>query len=768
MRRIIGFICSIILMGCSSPDVSHLEKSAVIPYPVKNEKIQGKFVFTKGTRWALENEGQVRIAGQLKELFRQAAGFEMENETFGDKENVVFFCTDTLLRPEAYRLEVTPGSIRIHAASDAGFFYATQTLRQLLPPGIESLEKVNGVEWSVPACRITDEPRFGYRGFMLDVVRYFMPKENLMRLIDYIGMLKINKLHLHLVDDQGWRLEIKSHPKLTEVGAWRVERKEYFPGRPAPEAGEPTPIGGFYTQDDMKEIIAYAASKSIEVIPEIEMPAHSTAAIAAYPELACDTKGRFVGVLPGFGGFAPVYCAGKEEVFHFLEDVLDEVIALFPSRYVHVGGDEATKEYWKACPYCQARMKSENIPNEEELQSYFMRRINSNLKSKGKILIGWDELTNSELPEDAVVLGWRGMGNAALKAAEQGHPYIMAPARIVYLIRYQGPQWFEPRTYFGNNTLLDVYNYEPVKNGLSPELAQLMMGVQACLWTEFTNSPQEAEYLLFPRLTALAEVAWSPKGQRNWEHYLNRLDQLLLHYDVLGIHYARSMFNLDHEVYPDNGTLNVKLSCIRSDMNIRYTQDGTEPTAQSLLYTERLKQDKSGRIKAATFKEGKQMGKTLILDLKVNKATAKTINGKNDKLYLLINGLKGSDKQSDSEWCGWYGQDAEFVVDLWDQEKIHTVELGTISDYGMGVHLPERLLLSVSDDGVNFKEVARKENGKDEIFARGIHTGKISFTDLNLEGRYLKVAFTNPGKCPEGHVRQGQPTWVYFDEIVVE
>ena len=764
--RLLLYVLALLVWGCVGNNRDHLQRESVVPKPAVVNTGAGKFVFSPKTCWLVENQEQEQVVEQLTALFQQAAGFGMEICYEGNIErHDAIFKTDSSLATEAYHLSVRPDSIIVEAGGTPGFFYAVQTLRQMLPPQIEASAGQENIEWSVPAVEIEDAPRFGYRGFMLDVSRYFMPKENVLKLIDYMGMLKINKLHLHLVDDNGWRLEIRKYPKLTEVGAWRVAREEEFPARKGPEAGELTPVGGFYTQEDIREIVHYAAARSIEVIPEIEMPAHTTSSIAAYPELACDAEGKFVGVLPGFGGYAPVYCAGNEKVFEFLEDVIDEVVELFPSQYIHIGGDEATKVYWKKCPKCQARMKAEKLPNEEELQGYFMQRVNQYVRSKGKTIIGWDELTNSTLPEESVILGWQGMGNAALKAGRQGHPFILAPARVMYLIRYQGPQWFEPRTYFGNNTLSDVFHYEPLDQIKEPELADRLQGLEACLWCEFVSSPQEAEYLIFPRLTAFAERAWCGTEQRDWTGYLRRLDYLLEHYDYLGVNYARSMFNLDHKVTPENEALAVRLSCIRPDVEIRYTLDGGEPSRNASLFKDTLRVKQNTQVKAAAFKDGKQAGKTLVLDLKYNKATAKKIKGNNPGLPLLVNGLKGSDKQSDFEWCGWYGEDGEFVVDLGNSETVDQVSLGVIRNYGMGVHWPETVVLSLSDEGVEYTEIARKSVPLDEIFVPGIATDELKFSDLKATGRYLKVYFRNPGVCPEGHPRAGQNTWVYFDEI---
>lgn len=372
------------------------------------------------------------------------------------------------------------------------------------------------MEYKIPVMTVNDRPRFGYRGLMIDVSRYFMPKHNLLKIIDVASFLKINKIHLHLVDDNGWRLEIKKYPRLTQVGAWRVKRDEPFPNRRNQEEGEPVSVGGYYTQNDMREIIRFAALRQIEIIPEIEMPAHTNSSLAAYPELACPVVDRFIGVLPGIGGKNSeiVYCAGNDSVFSFLEDVIDEVSELFPSKYIHLGGDEASKVNWAKCPKCRARMEAEHIEHTEELQSYFMTRMSNYVRSKGKEVMGWDELTNSTLPEGAIIYGWQGFGKAALKAAAQGHRFIMTPARILYFIRYQGPQWFEPLTYFGNNTLKDVYTYEPVQEEWNPVYEDLLMGVQASMWTEFCNSPDDVEYQLFPRLLALSDIAWAKKGQK--------------------------------------------------------------------------------------------------------------------------------------------------------------------------------------------------------------------------------------------------------------
>lgn len=769
MNTIKTLFLSIALCFCSSMEGKDFPgRNLVIPQVSNLEKSNGTFRFTRHTTLGVENQEQASVARLFASLFSSAASFSPSVET-GNRLADIVFVTNKNLKEEAYKLTVSSSKIRIEASGMPGFFYATQTLRQLLPSSIEGKKSVTKISWSIPTMTIEDEPRFGYRGLMLDVSRFFIPKENVLKIIDCMGMLKINKLHLHLVDDNGWRLEIKKYPKLTEVGAWRVDRNGPFPARRNPQPGEASTVGGFYTQQDIKEMVTYASARQVEIIPEIEMPAHTNSSLAAYPALACPVVKQFIGVLPGLGGKNSeiVYCAGNDSVFTFLEDVIDEVATLFPSRYIHLGGDEAAKTNWKKCPLCQARMKAEGITDEEELQSYFMKRMSKYVLEKGKQVIGWDELTNSELPEGSIIFGWQGNGNAAYKAGKLGHRFVMTPAKTLYLIRYQGPQWFEPLTYFGNNTLKNVYDYEPVQKDWDPKVADLLMGVQASLWTEFCNTSEDVEYLVFPRLAALSEIAWGAKGRKDWPDFLKRLDVFNQHLDKMDINYAQSMYNIDHLVKPVNGKLKVALNCIRPDMQIRYTTDGNTPTAKSLLYKDTITVSKQTVIRAATFAGNNQMGKTLYLKLNWNKATGKKVLTNNPNAYMLTNGLNGSNKQSDFEWCGWYNEDATFVVDLQKKESIESVRLGFITNYGMGVHKPSQVRIFISDDNLNFKEVSQYSFTDQEIFTEGTYREEKTVNRLNTSGRFVKFALSNPGHCPDNHVRPGQSTWMYVDEVTI-
>ena len=680
--------------------------------------------------------------------------------------------TDVTLKSEAYKLEITAKKITIRASDLQGFYYALQSIRQLLPSAIESEQVTENVDWTVPALTITDQPRFGYRGLLVDVARFFSPKENLLRIIDCMAMLKLNKLHLHLVDDNGWRIEIKKYPSLTEIGSCRVDRPgKTFPERRNPRQGEPTVEKGFYTQDEIREIVRYAQERHIEVIPEIEMPAHSNAALAAYPLLSCPVVDKFIGVLPGLGGNHAdvIFCAGNDSVFTFLQDILDEVLELFPSKYIHLGGDEARKTHWEECPLCQARMKAEKLENTEELQGYFMARVARYVQNKGREVIGWDELTNARIPEGSIILGWQGYGQAALKAAELGHRFIMTPARILYLIRYQGPQWFEPITYFGNNTLKDVYDYEPVQKDWTPQAASLLMGVQACMWTEFCNSPADVDYLLFPRLSALAEVAWTKPARKNWASYLKAMDHFNEHLAVKGIVYARSMYNIQQTVTPKEGRLQVELDCIRPDVQVRYTMDGSVPTAQSPLYTKPLMLTEAKTIKAATFAGNEQLGQMLELPVIWNKATAKPVKsaGTGD-LYMLTNGIRGSQKYTDLEWCSWMKSDTvTFTLDLKKPELVNKLTLGSITNYGMAVHKPAEIEVWISGDDKEYCKMGECSYTKNEIFREGVFREDIPF-EIGTEARYVRVVARGAGDCPFTHVRPGQEARIYFDEIIIE
>lgn len=676
---------------------------------------------------------------------------------------------DASLPGEGYELSITSHGVTIKASTKEGFFYGQQTLAQ-----ITTQQQSAGDDY-LQCLTISDHPRYCYRGIMLDVVRCYIPTEKILQIIDVASQLKVNRLHLHLTDDNGWRMEIKKYPKLTEVGAWRVERDTHFQNRENPRADEPTPVGGVYTQKELRSIVDYAAKRGITVIPEIEMPAHSVAAIASYPEMTCPVMGdRFIGVLPGIGGkdASIIYCAGNERVYTFLQDILDEVLKVFPSEYIHIGGDEAEKSHWQACALCQEQMKRNGIEDEEHLQGYFMDRIIRYLNSKGRKAIGWDEVTMGRPQEDITIFGWRGKGQAAIDDARQyGRSFVMTPGQKLYLIRYQGPQWFEPYTYFGNNTLKDVFSYEPVASDWTPQLEQQLQGIQASLWTEFCKSSDDVEYLLFPRVMALADNAWRQKGCGDWNGFLRALDSYLPSLREKGINYAQSMYNIQHTVRPVDGKLSVKLECERPDVQIRCTTDGQEPTAQSAVF-DGIAQSPSelSVVKAATFIGDRQVGKTLTLPFISNKASGcsvKAVGCTNGLADVLTNGLRGSDCHSDFEWAGWYNSDAEFVVDLGEPSAITNVILGTLANCNMTVAAPRAVFVYGSNDKTNFTMLGTTTLSDDKVFAKLPTKIDVNVSVPSSTCRYIKVKAIHPGTMPADYLRGGQTPWIYFDEVII-
>ncbi len=741
----------------------------VVPLPNHITEHGKAFVFNPKTKWIVENEQQAEVLIQLFESFRIAANYNYK-PAIGNKQvnNSVLFKTNPVIDAEGYKLMSNDKSIVIEASTSKGFYYAVQTLKQLLPVEINRQSLVANTQWKIPGLTIEDSPRFGYRGFMLDVSRYFMPKKDLLRIVDYLALHKINYLHLHLVDDNGWRLQIKKYPKLTDVGAWRTERNSLFHQRPNAIDGEPEQSGGFYTQEDMAEIVAYAQSRFVEIIPEIEMPAHTNSSLAAYPHLACPVVKQSIHVIPGGGGpnAAIIYCAGNDEVFHFLEDVIDEVIQLFPSQYIHIGGDEAMKEHWEKCPLCLARIKEKGLTDTEDLQSYFVTRMADYIKSKGKKVMGWDELTNGAIPEGTTIFGWQGMGHAALKAADLGHPIVMTPARALYLIRYQGPQWFEPFTYFGNNTLEDVYRYDPQINMTSKQ-AEHLMGMQASLWTEFVTSPQSAEYLIFPRLAAMAETAWTMPENKNWANFVARMDKVSNIYAAGGINYAKSQNNLFHTVKPMDGELQLSLSCMRPDVQIRYTLDGSEPNENSKVYSSPYMLKNGDTPRAASFIGQKRMGEILTLNCRYNLATGAPVISEHANAYVLTNGLLGSEKSTDGEYMDLYDMDGEFVLDLKGKGTLQNLDIMLLNNNGGAIHLPSQVEILGGDDLAQFKVIAQQSFTEDQRFRPGLFKERLSF-DLGANTyRYLKVILNGPGICPKGHVREGAPARMAVDEIII-
>jgi len=532
------------LVGCSGGNGGKNEKNvyAIIPAPLSLSEMPGKFIFREKSTIVLSplNESTRLSADFLASLVKNATGYELQVKEGSKAPNgSVLMAVDTSVKnPEGYTLTVSKGKIVVKAGSPVGMFYAVQTIRQLMPPEVEKPFSGQAVTLSVPCCEIKDEPRFVYRGMHLDVGRHMFPVETIKRYIDLLAMHKFNYFHWHLTEDQGWRIEIKKYPKLTEVGAFRKETIVGHAGK-KPQVFDGKPYGGFYTQNEVREIVKYAASKFITVIPEIEMPGHSLAALASYPELSC-TGGPFE-VGTKWGIFEDVYCAGKEETFKFLEDVLTEVMELFPSKYIHIGGDECPKTRWKKCPLCQKRIKQEGLKDENELQSYFIRRIEKFLVSKGRKLIGWDEILEGGLAPEATVMSWRGVAGG-IEAAKQNHDVIMTPTRYFYLDYYQTEPDNEPLAIGGYLPLETVYSFDPRFEELTEEQYKHILGVQGNVWTEYISTPEHLEYMACPRMFAISEVGWTQASKKDFEDFLARFNVQRARYDAMNLNYFKGEY----------------------------------------------------------------------------------------------------------------------------------------------------------------------------------------------------------------------------------
>jgi len=490
------------------------EASGVVPKPAKHDKSEGSFELSSKTV-IFASEEVLTEAKLLAAALARATGFSLKVKPLAgaSSDNAIVLKMEKareVLGKEGYRLDVSPKRIEVSSSAAAGVFYGTQTLLQLLPPQIFSKEKVNGIKWLIACGEIEDKPRYHWRGSLLDCCRHFYTVDFVKKYIDLLAMHKMNVLHWHLTEDQGWRIEIKKYPKLTEVGAWRE----------TPDGGK---YGGFYTQKEIREVVKYAAERHVTVVPEIELPGHAVAAIASYPEYSC-TGGPFK-VETQWGVFPDVYCAGNDKTFAFLEDVLTEVMALFPSKYIHIGGDECPKDRWKTCPKCQARIKAEGLKDEYELQSYFVRRIEAFLNRNGKTLIGWDEILEGGLAPNAVVQSWRGV-DGGIAAAKDGHDVIMSPTSHCYLDY--------PYSSISTET---AYSFEPTPSVLEGEKAKHVLGLEGNLWAERTPTYRDVERQVFPRLCALAEVAWSPKDLRDWTDFQSRLADNLVRLKLLDVAY---------------------------------------------------------------------------------------------------------------------------------------------------------------------------------------------------------------------------------------
>lgn len=656
---------------------------------------------------------------------------------------------------EEYQLTISKENIFIQFSTHEGYFRALTTLAQLIEENLE--------QGKIPALHIEDHPKFSWRGMHLDVVRHFFTVEEVKKYLDHLAMYKINTFHWHLTDDQGWRIEIKKHPKLTEIGS---QRKESMIGPYVDQNFDGKPYGGFYTQQEIKEVVEYAKNLHINIVPEIEMPGHALAALTAYPELSC-TGGPFE-VETKWGVFDDIFCP-KEETFRFLEDVLTEVMDLFPSEYIHIGGDEAPKTRWKECQHCQALIKEKGLKDEHELQSYFIHQIEKFVNSKGRKIIGWNEILEGGLAPNAAVMSWTG-DEGGIEAAKQGNYAVMTPGGALYFDHYQGDPQNEPLGFGGNNTLEKVYHYNPIPKELNENESKYILGAQGNMWAEYILDFKHVEYMLFPRLFALSEITWGTANTNDYQNFENRVIHHFGYLDAKGINYAKSIFNLSGNIISSNNGILYEIKTNRNPNNIRYTINGETPTENSLHYSAPIPISKSIIVKSGYFENGKLISAITAQEFEISKSTGKSIKLKHQPApnyasngpSTLVDGVVGNPKILGQTWLGFSGKDVNGVIDLGEEMEISEIRFNSLENQGSWIHLAKSASFSTSLDGENYTTLTG-------ISEREIHQnkGKIILKFKPKKTRYVHFIIKNAGIIPAGFPGAGSEAWLFVDEIAI-
>lgn len=655
---------------------------------------------------------------------------------------------DSVLSDEGYKLNVNKKGVAIYATTETGLFYGLQTVIQL-----------SHNQTKIPFLEITDNPRFAYRGLHIDVSRHFFPIDFLKKQIDIMAQLKFNRFHWHFTDGPGWRIEIKKYPELTNIAAWRTHPlwKDWWEsGRKYVSAETAGAYGGFYTQEEARELVRYAAERHIVIIPEIEMPGHSEEVLAMYPQLSCTEKPYT----------SSEFCIGNDETFEFLENVLTEIIDIFPSEYIHIGGDEAEQKHWKECVKCQARIKEEGLKNESELQSYLIRRIEKFLHSKDRKLIGWDEILDGGLDKSAVVMAWRNV-NIGIDAVQNGYKVIMTPAEFCYLDSYQGIPDTQPEAIGGFLPIEKVYSFNPAPDSLSENVAKQIWGVQANAWAEYIPTEQHMEYMLYPRALAMAEVAWTQPEKKSWDDFKSRVNYAIPILQSKG--YNPYTLSKEPFIALENDSVNkaieVTLTSELTPIEIRYTTDGNEPSAQSPLYSEPLMIRDSAMVKAKLFRNGEAVGNSINHRIDYHHGIGKKViyNTPYSKYYpasgetTLIDGIPGGLSHGDGLWQGFMLPEIDIVIDLQEVIPIKSINVRFLQNANSWIWFPKTIVYSVSEDGETYNEV----NNISGDFAEKDEKGTLfhSFAWSGAENaRFVRLHAVSNG------IKGG---WMFLDEITV-
>lgn len=743
-----------------------------IPLAQNIKAVSGKpFLLSSKTKiyCPKNNDDLNQIAVFLSEYIEIAKGIKLQTTSLPLKENVIVL--ENSLKnntAEAYTFNVDQNKIIINGASVSGTFYGVQLLRKVLMLTDQKNEIL------MPCTAITDYPRFPYRGMMLDVARHFAPVDFVKKFIDLLALHNINNFHWHLTDDQGWRIEVKKYPKLTEIGSKRTEtqvekQKDVYDGKPH---------SGFYTQNEIKEIVAYAKQRYINVIPEIDLPGHMLAALASYPELGC--RGEGYDVSKKWGVSDDVLCVGNEKTFQFIEGVFTELLPLFPSKYYHIGGDECPKKRWEKCPKCQAKITELGLTSdskhsvEQKLQSYCISRVEKFLNSKGKSIIGWDEILEGGLAPNATVMSWHS-SQGGIDAVKQGHDAIMTPNSFMYFDHYQSNDTkSEPLANGGYTNVERVYSFEPVPENINETESRHIIGAQANLWREYIQTSDKVEYMVLPRLTALSEVLWTDAKKKEYNDFLNRLSNFLPIYDALHYNYAKHVLQVSAKSHVDFEKSRLLLTLKTSSKNpIYYTTDGTEPSEKSAVYTKNIVIKEPLTIKAAVIGNDYK-SKVFEQSFYFNKATLKTIVLKNQPIErykfngpeTLVDAKTGTMIFSTGDWLGFYNQDFEAVIDLKSVQQVSQVSINSFTSPNDWIFGPKQFLVYISQDGVNFTKVS-SQDVKIPTQNEGAEIQNLIAKFTAQNARYIKIAAPVFEKMPDWHFGAGQPTFLFVDEISI-